>query len=405
MLETVHQYAHERLAEQKDAGDVHRRHCLYYLALTERAEPELSTSGEAEWLPCLDAEIDNLRAVLNWSLHHGDPGLALRMAGLLCKFWDVSGREAEGLEWINAALDAVNGHAVSSEDRARALRARVFLDWEALYATGAALESARVQAAEALAISRQTGDPATIADALLGLASLEMGERFPQQRRRALVDDALTLAREAGDARTIAFALMHRALALPPHQAQQELEEAASALRAIGATRSLIFLYSDAAYNALKTRHPELAASLLDQAAPVARGLAQPRALIFVRGNQGLAALFTGDLERARDAFNEQLQLCEEHVISDSTAEGLAGLAAIASRRGDPHRTAQLLGAATAQGAIGDADVTEQLEEQFFGPARAAFGERRWNTAQAEGSRLNLQQAIALALTPNPTPG
>ena len=405
MLETVHQYAHERLAEQKDAGDVYRRHCLYYLALTERAEPELSTSGDAEWLPRLDAEIDNLRAALNWSLHHGDPELALRMAGLLCKFWEVGGRAAEGLEWIDAALGAVNGHAVPSEDRARALRARVFLDWEALYATGAALESARAQAAEALAISRQTGDPATIADALLGLASLEMGERFPQLRRRALVDDALTLALEADDARTIAFALMHRALALPPHQGQQELEEAAGALRAIGATRSLIFLYSDAAYNALKTRYPELAGSLIDQAAPVARGLADPRALIFVCGNQGLAALFTGDLERARDAFNEQLQLCEEHVISDSAAEGLAGLAAIASRRGDPHRAAQLLGAATAQGAIGDADVTEQLEEQFFGPARAAFGQRRWNKAQAEGSRLNLQQAIALALTPNPTPG
>jgi predicted ATPase/DNA-binding SARP family transcriptional activator len=82
MLETVHQYAQERLAQQKDAGDVFRRHCLHYLALTERAEPELFTSGETEWLPRLDAEIDNQRAALNWSLHH-EPTLALRLAGLL----------------------------------------------------------------------------------------------------------------------------------------------------------------------------------------------------------------------------------------------------------------------------------------------------------------------------------
>src|SRR4030095_14044500 len=114
------------------------------------------------------------------------------------------------------ALDAINGHAVPIEDRGRALRARVHLDQEALWATGAALESARAEGAEAVAISRKTGDPAAIADALLGLSFLEMGERFPQPRRRALVDEALTLARASGDARTIAFALMNRALALPP---------------------------------------------------------------------------------------------------------------------------------------------------------------------------------------------
>ena len=91
MLETVHQYAHERLAEQKDAGDVYRRHCLYYLALTERAEPEWFTHGEGEWLPRFEAEIDNLQAALDWGLHHGDPALALRMASLLAMFWETSG--------------------------------------------------------------------------------------------------------------------------------------------------------------------------------------------------------------------------------------------------------------------------------------------------------------------------
>ena len=124
-----------------------------------------------------------------------------------------------------------------------------------------------------------------------------------------------------------------------------------------------------------------------------------------VCGNTGLEALFNGDLERARDAFIEQLQLSQEHVIPLVAAEGLAGLAAVASRRGDLEDGAQLLGAAAGRGTIADADVMAQLEEQFFGPARAAYGQGRWNKAQAEGSRLSLQQAIALALTPNPTPG
>jgi predicted ATPase/DNA-binding SARP family transcriptional activator len=406
MLDTVREYARERLDAHPQAAELRARHCRHYLALVERAEPQLFTHDEAEWLARLDAEIDNLRAALDWSLHHGDPAVALRMAGLLAMFWEIAGRHAEGVEWIDAALDSVNTDAVPIEDRARALRARVhLLTYEAVYGTADTLEETRAQAAEALALSRRTGDPAAIADALLALDGLEMGESFPQRRRRALVEEALTLGREANDDRVIALALMHRALTLPPDQGRPELEQAATALRAIGNTRELTLLYSDVAYNALKLRKLEQARLYLDQAAPLARALGHPRALILVCGNQGLAALFIGDLESATDAFNEQLRLCQEHVVSETTAEGLAGLAAIASRGGDLHRAAQLLGAATAQGAIGDADVTAQFEEQFFGPARAAYGERRWNEAAAEGSRLNLQQAIALALTPDPTLG
>jgi predicted ATPase/DNA-binding SARP family transcriptional activator len=405
MLETVREYARQRLDADPQAREVHERHCRHYLALVERAEPELFTHGEAEWLPRLDAEIDNLRAALDWGIHHGDPALALRMAGLLPRYWEVSGRNAEGLEWIASALDAVNADAVRIEDRARALRARVHLDEAAIFATGAALERARARASEALALSRRTGDPAAIAEALLGLAELEMGERYPQPRWGGLAEEALALAREADDARLIAFALFHRALALPPEESEPELEQAANALRALGATRTLIFLYSNAAYGALKTGQHELARPLLDQATRLAREAGTPVPLVYVCGNNGLEALFSGNLERASEAFNEQLQLCQEHVLPLPASEGLAGLAAVVSRRGDLDHAARLLGAAAAHGLAADADVMAQLEERFFGPARAAYGEGRWNKAEAEGARLNLQQALALALTADPTLG
>jgi hypothetical protein len=118
-------------------------------------------------------------------------------------------------------------------------------------------------------------------------------------------------------------------------------------------------------------------------------------------GNVGLEALFSGDVERAREAFREQLQLCQEHVIPLAVPEGVAGLAAIASRRGDPEHGARLLGAATAHGLAADVDVTSQLEQQFFGPARGAYGEERWKETEAQGTRLSLEQAIALALSPH----
>ena len=404
MLETVREYARRRLDADAQAAEIHERHCRHYLALAERAEPQLCTREEVELLPRLDAEIDNLRAALHWSLHDGDPAVAVRMGGLLGKFWEHTGRETEGVQWIEAALDAIEADSVPVEDRARALRARVhLLMYQAVYGTADAHQEGRAQAAEALAVSRQTGDPVAIADALLGLADLEMGESYPQTRRSALAEEALSLGREADDDRTIAFALMSRALALPSDQARTEIAEAANALRAIGHTLSLVVLYSDAAYNALKLGRPDHARSYLAQAAPLAHDLGHPRALILVSGNQGVEALFNDDLERARDALSEHLRLCQKNGISDTTGEGLAALAAIASVRGDPQRAAQLLGAAIAthHGPIADADVMAQLEERFFGPARAAFGQRRWNNAEAEGAGLNLQQAIALGLTPD----
>jgi predicted ATPase/DNA-binding SARP family transcriptional activator len=400
MLDTVREYARGRLDADPQAGDVHERHCRHYLALVEHAEPELFTHGEAEWLPRLEAEIDNLRAALDWSLH-GDPALAVRMAGLLAMFWETSGRNVEGLEWVEAALDRPGADAAPIEDQARALRARVNLDQGGRFATGAALEVARARGAEALAVSRRTGDPAAIADALLALATLYAGERFPQPRWGALAEEALALAREAGDARLIAFALMSRANALPPDQGQLEFEEAAGALRAVGANRSLTWLYQNEAYAALKIGQPELARPLLEEATPLAREAGDPVQLAFARGNSGLEALLNGDLERASEAFHEQLRLCQEHVIPLAVPEGLAGLAAVASRRGDLEHAARLLGAGTAHGPTSEADVAEQLEEQFFGAARAAYGEKRWKKAEAEGAGLNLEQALVLALTPD----
>ncbi|HYN53044.1 MAG TPA: hypothetical protein VES62_19145, partial [Thermoleophilaceae bacterium] len=86
MLETVREYASERLKAREDAVEVHRRHCRHYHALAERVEPELFTRGEAEWLPRLDVEVDNLRGALDWSLLH-DPIEALDLVGSLTTFW------------------------------------------------------------------------------------------------------------------------------------------------------------------------------------------------------------------------------------------------------------------------------------------------------------------------------
>ncbi|MET0973393.1 MAG: hypothetical protein ABWY95_08235 [Thermoleophilaceae bacterium] len=405
MLETVREYAVERLDADGDAAQVRERHCRHYLALAERAEPEMFIRGETEWLPKLDAEVDNFRAALAWGLTAA-PGLALRLAGQLGKFWDIRNRIGEGLEWTEAALDAA-GDDAPVRDRASALTVHVHLlaGQGAAYQTEAVLDDVRSKAVDALALSREAVDPGGIADALLGLASLDIAESHPQPRRRALADEALTCAREAGDDRLVALALLERAGSVGVDEGTAELEEAAAALRKLGSSRILHALYNNSAYNAIKAGKPERARPFLAQAIPLADEIGDGVELALVSGNVGLEALFSEDFDRAREAFMEQLRRCRESVVTHLAAEGLGGLAAVETRRGDPARAARLLGAANATGTVGDADVNTQLEERFFAGARARCGRRRWSEAEAAGAELSFEEAITFALNPAATPG
>jgi hypothetical protein len=116
-----------------------------------------------------------------------------------------------------------------------------------------------------------------------------------------------------------------------------------------------------------------------------------------------MEALLSGDLDRAHAAFDQQLRLSREQGLWVA-AEGLAGLAAIATRRGELGRAARLLGAATAVGPWdGDADVRDWLEQEFFGPARRRYGNKRWDETRAAGAQLSFEDAIDGAIDPTET--
>lgn len=145
-------------------------------------------------------------------------------------------------------------------------------------------------------------------------------------------------------------------------------------MRQIGAARSPAMLYSSAAYSAIKAGDLQRARDLADQSEPLTLELDDPMLLAAVSGNAGLAALLAGRLDEARFAFERQLDICPRLVIPWLASEGLAGVAAIAAREGDPERAARVLGAAAAQGPIGDPEVIERLERDFFAPAEERLG-------------------------------
>ncbi len=191
LLETIREFARERLVERGDEGPVRRRHAEHILALAEHAEPSLTSPEQAFWLARLSEENANIRAALAWSMENAQLELGLRTAGALVRFWSARGLMAEGRQWLEQAL----GEAGDVDPVVRA---------KAEFAAGyAALGLGDFAGAEqhferSLAVARDIDDTRAEGAALAQLGWLAMAtERRSEARERA--ESALRLAQGADD--------------------------------------------------------------------------------------------------------------------------------------------------------------------------------------------------------------
>jgi predicted ATPase len=400
MLETVRAYAHELLELGSHGSEARLRHCRHFIALAERATPHLRTHGEAEWIRRLDAETDNFRAALEWGLRHDEPALALRLAGWLGEYWELRNASTEGVRWLKAAIEAA-GDEAPLDDRARALRSQALMLEEqgSLYDAGGSQAASKSVASEAVALSRRTGDPAGIAQALLRLSAFEQ-DAPDGDRLRALVEEALPYARAAGNDRLIADALAARALLFPIVDMGAEIAETAGLYRKVGDIHGIAGLYCNVGFVATGQGSYECAAEYLDEALPLAKRTGEPLRVIIVLGNLGHVSLFMSDLERAAAHYREALRLCVEYSVAWVAADGIGGLAAVAACRREPERAARLLGAAESMADFLVDAVGVRLERELFSPAREEIGEALWDVAYADGARLSFHEAVSLAMEP-----
>jgi predicted ATPase/class 3 adenylate cyclase/DNA-binding CsgD family transcriptional regulator len=166
LLETVRQYALEKLGESGEADDIRARHRDHYAAMAKRLDAPAATSKE-HLVKQAEIEIDNLRAAFVWSHENNDVPDALELASSLQPLWVVRGRIAEGASWLDAALAGLQGsaHEVAPPVRARALAVRSMLGlW-------AGVPDAGQQALQALALVREFDDPALLSRVLTACGS------------------------------------------------------------------------------------------------------------------------------------------------------------------------------------------------------------------------------------------
>jgi predicted ATPase/class 3 adenylate cyclase/DNA-binding CsgD family transcriptional regulator len=192
LLETMRQYALEKLGESGEADIVRTRHRDHYTALAALLDVPSGTDYEQR-LEQAEVEIDNLRAAFGWSRENSDIELALMLASSLQLLWQARGRLREGLGWFDAALTDLGAHhpGVTSAVRARALADRATLG---LWAGAADCAD---QAGQALAIAREVDNPTLLVRALTACGYI--AAYFNSESAREHLAEAIGLARDLGD--------------------------------------------------------------------------------------------------------------------------------------------------------------------------------------------------------------
>jgi predicted ATPase/DNA-binding CsgD family transcriptional regulator len=399
LLETIREYALEKLEEAGEITQLRDHHLDFFLSQAEEAAPKLQNAYQQLWLNWIESEIDNLRAALTWSLKSGRIESGLRLATALARFWEIRGYVNEGLTWFKRFLvqsderislvvhanalayasflamflgDAATSmsygqKAVDLADAAGDQRSEILIMALAGLASGARtsgdLTAAFSLEEQAIQLLRDSpGQPFILGMSLLahGGAAIELGD---YETARSALDESLAIAKEAGDSFRIAHALNSLGDLARCEQryadAQTAYENSTALMREVGAQRDL--------------------ASILH--------------------NYGYTCLHLGDTARARALFEESLGTHQSLQNLPGVAECMIGFAATALLYGYPAAGARLLGASTAIAGqkIANAsmwNLTRIEYEHYLDLARAKLSPEEFQAEQALGSSMTLEQAI-----------
>jgi predicted ATPase/DNA-binding SARP family transcriptional activator len=204
MLETLRQYAAERLGDGAEAHAVRAKHAAWYLSRSEEASAKRFGQGWRRWMDRFEEEHDDCRAALRWLLDLGDTDLALRLATALWRFWDYHFLNAEGRAWLDRALALAGG---SDDLRRRALAGSAYLSM-----MDDDLDAAFARCSEGLRLAGTDEDPGGHAALLLIQAEANRNGNRSAEEAARLSADAAELFHRAGDEWGEADALRVRTL-------------------------------------------------------------------------------------------------------------------------------------------------------------------------------------------------
>jgi len=371
MLETIREYAHEKLQGSGEGGAIRQQHAHFFLALADEAGPGLPGTQQLTVLTWLEIEHDNLRVALRWALDRRAEDTALGLVVALWRFWWIHGHLSEGRRWLEAALALADGGSpmqvsdVQAADRSIiAMRATACSGAGVLAHAQGDFTRASALHAQSLALRRELGDTLALAWSLNNLGRVALDQR-DFDRAAALHEQSLTLFNELGDKRGIAHAL------------------------------------HDLGRIALDQGDYARTTTYLETSLALHRQLEDRWGAALSLHNLGHVMFHQDDDVHAMIYFAESLALRRELGDKVGIAECLAGLAGVVGAQGQPVRAAQLLGAAQALLDILGArlsPVDHGAYQHNVAAARAHLDEATFAAAWAAGEALTLEQAVDRAL-------
>jgi non-specific serine/threonine protein kinase len=357
LLETIRQYAGEKLQESGNDRWSRDRHLAYFLMYAEKAEPHLFSAEQRAWATRLEIEHDNLRAALRWSLESDQAKAGLQMTGTLAWFWHNNGHLREGSRWLEKML--TSDHGVRGTEQAKALRASSM-------------------------ISRDMGD---------------------YIRAKALADSSIKLYREIGDNQGVGLALIELGATLHFEGNREEaielLQESLSLLQSTGEMWGIAYaqvLLGDAWF---RLGDIERAATQWEASLRLTRELGDYSLMAWSLGGLADVARLRREYNRAIDMFKESLKLYRELGNKSEPPFTLEALGLAAAALGKSLHAARLWGAAASWREAINEPLPLTFQKDYAASvtqARTQLGEEVYAAAWSEGHAMSPEQAIALAL-------
>jgi tetratricopeptide (TPR) repeat protein len=399
ILETVHEFAREKLDQSGEAEEIRRVHAEYFLTLAKEVYPELRGPDQLEWLERLEAEHDNMRADLTWALEHKEEELALRLGGALWWFWWMRGHNSEGRRWLEEAL-AMDGR-VSPEVRAMALAGVGDLALEQ-----GDLDRAKEVCEEGLELLLHEGREASEAKLIL-LAGLGWAawEREEYEQAKQFFEEGLALSREMWDTWWLATSLLN--LAVVSHflgnseKATELYEQSMDLFREQGDKRRLATCLNNLAMGMCSQSDLGRAAKLVEESVALLRELGARGVVSIGLCNLGWIALLQDDLSKAAELYRESLTLSWDTGVNPVVQRTLEGFACVAGAKEEAERAARLWAAAQslheAKGIPRDPDFLAEADARISA-VRIGIGEEVWEEAWRKGRAMTLDEAVSYAL-------
>jgi predicted ATPase/DNA-binding winged helix-turn-helix (wHTH) protein len=400
MLETIREYALEKLVASGEEALTKRAHAAYCLVLAEEEAPEQSGTGEAIWLERLALENDNFRAALQRLTDNGDADWGLRLGAALFRFWEAREYLAEGRDRLGKLLKLA-GAAAPTKGRARVLFAAGVL---AVEQGDYPASDALIQ--ESLGIARQLRDQQGAAVSLNALA-VTARDRGDVPVARALFEESLLLWRELGDQKAIARSLSNLANVVKlqgDYAAARSLHAECSAIfHGIGDRAGVAWSLNYQGDIARDQSDPAVARTLYEQALSIFRELGDRWGIAGTLADLGSLARQQRDYTTAHAMYRESIKNFQELGHKRGIARLLECFACSAAAQLEAERSLRLAGAAAALRQNIGAPLTAAEQTKLEGGlqlARQALTETLGMTCWLEGWALPVEKAIEEALMP-----